>query len=180
MAEIKSTLDLVMERTRKAVLSDEEKAEIGRKELFRKAEALFHRFQENLLGLDGIGRELGKLPDPEQAPVREAYVGLCAGGLSVAGANGELLKAIEGVGGRPVVEAERKLVRLQEEYRAEREDGRRRLTLAMAEALRGEGFWGSAVEPAIEGTPEWEDLLTSLEMAFKGRLDEIRAILKAS
>jgi hypothetical protein len=98
----------------------------------------------------------------------------------VAGANEKLLQAIEGVGAGPVVEADRKLARLQEEYRAEKEEGRRRLTLAMAEALRGEGFWGSAVEPAIEGTPEWEDLLASLEMAFKGRLDAIRAILKAS
>jgi hypothetical protein len=180
MAEIKSTLDLVMERTRKAVLSDEEKAEIQRQELHKKAEALFHRFQEDLLGLDGIGRELGKLPEPEQAPVREAFVRLCAGGLSVAGANEKLLKAIEVVGARPVADVEHRLTRLQEAYRVEREGGRRRVTLAMAEALRGEGFWGSAVEPAIEGTPEWEDLIGGLDKAFTGRLDEIRAILEAS
>jgi hypothetical protein len=180
MAEIKSTLDLVMERTRKAVLSDEEKTEIQRQELYRKAEALFRRFQEDLLSLDGIGRELVRLPEPEQAPVREAFVRLCAGGLSEAGANEKLLKGIEVVGARPVADVERRLTQLQEAYRAEREEGRCRLTCAMAEALRGEGFWGSAVEPAIEGTPEWEDLLASLETAFKGRLDEIRVILKAS
>lgn len=180
MAEIKSTLDLVMERTRRAVLSDEEKAAIGRMELHKKAEALFRRYEEDLLGLEGIGRELGKLPEPERASVREACVRLCVAGLSVAGGNEKLLKAIEAVGGRPVAEAERKLARLQEQYRGQREDGRWRLTRAMAEALRAEGFWGNAVEPSVEGTPEWESLVGDLGKAFEDDLDAIRATLMAS
>ena len=46
MAEIKSTLELALERTKKIAISEKEKEEIRRKKLLEKATGLFHRYRE--------------------------------------------------------------------------------------------------------------------------------------
>jgi len=45
MAEIKSTLEIALERTKKITISEKEKEEIRQKKLLEKAKGLFHRYR---------------------------------------------------------------------------------------------------------------------------------------
>jgi len=56
MAEIKSTLELALERTRRISISQEEKEEIKRKETLKKATGIFHRYMEDTLSLNELLR----------------------------------------------------------------------------------------------------------------------------
>ena len=58
MGEIKSTLELAMERAKRFALSEKEKDEIKQKEVLRKATSLFHRHREGRLSLNGILKEI--------------------------------------------------------------------------------------------------------------------------
>ena len=54
MGEIKSTLELAMERTKRFSVSAKEKDEIKQKEALRKATGLFHRYREGHLSLNDV------------------------------------------------------------------------------------------------------------------------------
>ncbi len=63
MAEIKSTLDLVMERTRNLTLSQEEKAEKNREEFRKRLQGLVERYREGTLKREELRRDLTALQE---------------------------------------------------------------------------------------------------------------------
>ena len=58
MGEIKSTLDLVMEKTRHLTLSQEEKDSQKKVEVHKRLKGLVQKYRDNLLKKDGLGKEL--------------------------------------------------------------------------------------------------------------------------
>lgn len=79
MGEIKSTLDLVMERTRHLTLSEEEKADQQRTEFLGLMEGLVQKVVSGALSADGARDELASLQDrlgqTDSALVLEAVLG---------------------------------------------------------------------------------------------------------
>ena len=61
MGEIKSTLDLVMEKTRHLTLSQEEKEEQKHIEVNKKLQGLLQKYQDNLLKREHLEKELDSL-----------------------------------------------------------------------------------------------------------------------
>ncbi len=60
MGEIKSTIDLVLEKTRNLTLSKEEKLGLAREELEKKIGGLLNRYLDNLLPISRLKEELKK------------------------------------------------------------------------------------------------------------------------
>ena len=64
MGEIKSTLDLVMEKTRHLTLSQKEKEEQKQIEVNKRLKGLLQKYQDNLLRKEGTtGTRTGKLEE---------------------------------------------------------------------------------------------------------------------
>lgn len=61
MAEIKSTLDLVMERTRNWTMTEEEKREQALSELRKSSTGLIHKYVDGFLSMEGFRKELQTL-----------------------------------------------------------------------------------------------------------------------
>ena len=61
VGEIKSTLELAMERTRKFAISEKEKEEMKQKEVLKKATSLSHRYREGYLSLNDILKQIEKM-----------------------------------------------------------------------------------------------------------------------
>jgi ribosomal protein S20 len=61
MAEIKSTLDLVMEKTKNLTLSSEEREEQKNKEIKDRLRGLVQKFQDNILSTDNLRSDYQKL-----------------------------------------------------------------------------------------------------------------------
>ena len=68
MAEIKSTLDLVMERTRNLTLSSEEKQVQKDKETGNRIKGLVQKFQDGLLTSGQLKKEYGRLKKDSDLP----------------------------------------------------------------------------------------------------------------
>ena len=58
MGEIKSTLDLVMEKTKHLILSEDEKVDQRRKEIGQKIKGLIKKYQDGVLTMDRFENEL--------------------------------------------------------------------------------------------------------------------------
>ena len=65
MAEIKSTIDLIMERTRNLTMTEEEKNELRMRELAEKAKGWVARYMAGILGLDAMKEEMKDIGDTE-------------------------------------------------------------------------------------------------------------------
>lgn len=79
MGEIKSTLDLVMEKTRHLTLSEEEKRQQKQKELRNRLAGLLQRYRDGKLDAQKMGEELDELlqsgEGPDESNVRDEIMG---------------------------------------------------------------------------------------------------------
>jgi hypothetical protein len=79
MGEIKSTLDLVLEKTRHLTLSEEEKREQKKKDARSRLAGLLQRYQDGKLDARRMGEELDRLVNtgdgPDESLVRDEILG---------------------------------------------------------------------------------------------------------
>jgi hypothetical protein len=178
MGEIKSTLDLAMERTRKISISQEEREEIKTKEILQKVVGLSNRYREGLLSLNEIQREIQRMDEKTERLVRETLLSQWIDALSLGDEDERFLKGVELLKNRDVDEVRKKLHRLIIEYQREREKTKQEVRTQSIDALRRIGISGSAVEPNIEGTEPLEKELKKLDHHYRVKLEEVKGQLR--
>ena len=178
MGEIKSTLELAMERTKKFVLSEKEKEEIKQKEILQKVTSLFHRYREGHLPLNEILKEIKKMEKKTATMVKELLLSQWIDALSLDDDNERILKGIESFKQRNIDEVKQKFHHLFSQYQGEKERGKEEVRVQFIEALRKEGIYGSAVEPKIEGSELWKKENEKLNQSYKIKLEEIKQQLR--
>jgi hypothetical protein len=178
MAEIKSTLELALERTRRISISQEEKEEIKRKETLQKATGIFHRYMEDTLSLNELLREIERIEEKARPMVRDALLSLWIDAVSLEAENEKLLRGIESLKGRSVDEIRRKLEVLRSEYERRGLEAEQKMEIQLAEALRKEGIHGTAVVPRVKESREWKEKISSLAQGFQGKIEECKEALR--
>jgi hypothetical protein len=83
MSEIKSTLDLVMEKTRHLTMSQEEKEAQKRIEANRRLQGLLQKYQDNLLKKENLKKELDSLKIAYELDVDEMLADLLLNNLKL-------------------------------------------------------------------------------------------------
>ena len=89
MGEIKSTLELALERTRRLAITQEEREEIKRQQLLKKATGFFHRYMEGHIPLHEILREIERMTGQEKSQVKKALLSQWMEALSLESDPGE-------------------------------------------------------------------------------------------
>jgi hypothetical protein len=182
--EIKSALEIALQKAeRLGPLSAEEQKRAKEEELAQSGAALAKRYL-NGAPLRDIERDLAKASDDERSLVNHHLLShlLEAMGLDQPGQNEKALAAIEYLHARhDLVQGIRDLLR---EYDAAvdraRTENLSELRSASMEHLRQLGVSGSAVEPAIETSPQWTTLREQVNSAYRERLEEIKRDLLGS
>jgi hypothetical protein len=178
MGEIKSTLELAMERTKKFVISEKEKEEMKQKEILQKATSLFHRYQEGYLPLNDILKEIEKMEKKTAVTVKELLLSRWIDALSLDADNEKTLKGIESLKQRRIEEMKQRFHYLLSEYQDEKERVKEKLRAKFTEALTKEGIYGGAVEPRLEGSEPWKKEKEKLDFSYKTKLEEIKEQLR--
>jgi hypothetical protein len=93
MAEIKSTLDIIMERTKNLTMTDKEKASFRRKEAEGKVKGWVQKYQDGVIELDTIKsyfeKEITEYPE-----VRQILKSQLLDCLKLTGDNGKILNPL--------------------------------------------------------------------------------------
>lgn len=169
MSEIKSAIELALEKTKGLDLSREEKERLREEEIEQKARSLVTRYLEVDFHIRELEKELSRI-DPEQRPQLEKLIlqefvrtiqldrdnrlnfqGMEALQPKAAGLLEELKKFIQ-----------RYQKKRQEEYSQTEKNLRARFT-----AL---GITGSAVQVNMDGSQEWETSLATFQPPFEKEL----------
>jgi hypothetical protein len=178
MAEIKSTLELAMERTKKIAISKEEREEIKRKEISQKVNGLFHRYMEGHLSLHEILKEIERMDEETRTLAREILLFQWIDAFSLNDLDERLFRGIEALKGKEIDEVREKLYHLLSQCRNEKEKIKEEEKAKSEETLRREGIYGSAVEPNIEGSQHLEKELGNLDHLYEVKLKELKEHLR--
>ena len=178
MGEIKSSLELAMERTKKVAISEKEKEEFKQKEVLQKATSLFHRYREGHLPLNDILKEIEKMEQKTAATVKELLLSQWIDTLSLDDDSERILKAIESLKQKTIDEVKQKFHHLLSQYQKEKEKIKEEVKAQFIKALKGKGIHGSAVEPNLEGGERWKKEKEKLDHSYKIKLEEIKQQLR--
>jgi len=178
MAEIKSTLELALERTKKMAISEEEKEEIRQKKLLEKAKSLFHRYREGHAPLSELQKEIERMDEKTSAAVKDFLLSQWIETLSLKEEDERLIKGIVWLKNGRVEEVPEQFRHLLSQYREEMEKTRHGARTRLEEALKREGIAGSAVELNVEGDLLWKEAVEKLDHLYGGKLEEIRKQLR--
>ena len=163
MAEIKSTLEIIMEKTKGLTMTDEEKRELKRKEMMGLFRGLLQKFVDGLMDLQDIKRESEALGRGYEDMLREIIIREVAERIQPEGDNEPLLEVLEKMTGMDIgpirdflTDYERKL---QKEMVAREE--------SLMKRLKKNGISGSAIIPNLEADLQWRDYVFNLKEAFQ-------------
>ena len=178
MGEIKSTIELAMERTKKFAISDKEKEELKQKEVLQKGGSLFHRYRDGHLSLNEVLKQIEKMEEKKATMVKKSLLSQWIDALSLNDDHERTFKGIEALNHQSLDEVRKKFHLLLSQYQGEKETLREKTNLQLTDALKKEGIYGSAVEPRLEGSGLWEKEREKLDHSYRTKLEKIKAHLR--
>ena len=166
MEEIKSTLDLVMEKTRHLTLSQEEKEEQKHIEVNKRLKGLLQKYQDNLLKKEHLEKELDSLRKAYDLKVDKMLSRMLLDGLKLGHKNEFLLEMLNEICGLDISGLETLLHDFRDAVGFASE---KRIKEVKADLAEKRFISGSAVVPNLETDNEL--ILTVKEI--KDKFDQI-------
>lgn len=171
MAEIKSSIELAMERTKGLTFTEEERRKFEEEREGRAAQALVQQFLKGDMGLRELQRKREALtPSARRALDRALVEALVFGHEALP----KVTEALEAWLGRTHRSLLQRLRDLSLQWGQVVQKRRKSIKKDLREELAKRGIRGSAVEPNVEASPLWDKVLTELHQEFSSRLAEIQ------
>jgi hypothetical protein len=168
MGEIKSTLDIIMEKTKGLTVTEEEKETFRKKETEGKVRGLLQRFLDGFIDPERLKNEIGDLGEKRYGMAREALVRECMGLMDPGQDNTRLLNALENAVGLDIAPIQKIIVDYNRDLEQQKTDRQQDLQ----KNLEGLGISGSAVVPNIHADQEWIRYLSEMKKGFQEKIEK--------
>jgi hypothetical protein len=177
MGEIKSAVELAMERTKGLRLSREEKEKLKEEEIQSRAHSMVNRYLEIDFHLREVEKELARVDPSQRQHLEDLFIEYLAKSIDLDRDNDLIFQAIASFrkGSKGSIQKMRDLIQSYQEQRDREYLKVERDLLTKLERL---GISGSAVQPKVEGSPEWKEALAKFKLAFEKDLNKLRKIIE--
>ena len=169
MGEIRSTLDIIMEKTKGLTMSAEEKEAFHKKETEGKVRGILQKYVDGVFTLDRVKIELDGLGPSKQVMAINLVKESCLGRIEPGRDNSRLLKPLRDLAGLDTEPIQRLLAKCDGELALKREQRAKELL----KRLKKSGISGSAVIPHIDADEEWKNFILKTKQGFQARLREL-------
>ena len=166
MGEIRSTLDIIMEKAERVKVTEEDKEAFMKNEVEGKARGLLQKFLDGIINQERLKREIEALGGERHVLATAVLKKECLGGLEPGEDNVPLLEILElvvGLDTKPIRE-------LLSRYQREQEEKRGHRGAVLKERLKDQGISGTAVVPNLGADAEWLRYLTEVGNRFRQEL----------
>jgi hypothetical protein len=165
MGEIRSTLDIIMEKTKGLTMTSEERKVIQRNEIEGKIRGLLQRYLDGTFDLEKLGDEIRAMEGDRQGIALESLREACKH-LDPDGDASPYLKILETVMKVDTGPVKKVLSAYHEEM------GRRKRSweARAMERLSRRDISGSALVPNLRSDPAWLDVVSKEKAAFQKQL----------
>jgi hypothetical protein len=179
MGEIKSTLDLVLEKTRHLTLSSVEKEEIELREALKKVSGYLSRYRDGVLSLEALLKEMRSLAPEIRDRVRQETARQMSLLLNLSPETDAMIPAMEALAEPGWADLLAGVRRCRTEVRKALEAARGSVEGRMLAQLAAAGIRGSAVAVKTGGDPQWIAMNQNLMRPCEDRLEALRRALAA-
>lgn len=169
MAEIKSTLDLVMERTKNLFMTEEEKRGQKLQEFKASLSGLILRYRESTLSMEQLKREIRILQETTEIEENRVVTEDLASRLDPDENNEAVLSILQGVCG---ADTSRVSAVIAEYAAVLRSEALAEMDHASARLRERHGVSGSAVVPNLSNDREWAETRRVIRDRFTAQLKE--------
>ena len=169
MGEIRSTLDIVMEKAKGITVSEEEKTEFARKEIGGKVRGWLQKYLDGSMSMDQLEAETAALSIERKEAARGAWVQSCLDRMDLEGDNAPLMRVLSIMAGLDTKALERHIREQQQGFQKEKEEQESRLYRMLAE----KGIRGPAVRPNLAADSGWRSRLEALNRQFRDELEPL-------
>jgi len=177
MGEIKSAVELAMEKTKDFHLSREEMNKLKEEEMQSKARGLVNRFLEVDFHLKEVEKELSKCSPEERRQMEKLMKEYLAEAIQLERDNDLVFQGIAAFR-QESQSFKREIQQLVKDYQEQKEKTYAATGKNLAANWEKRGISGSAVQAKVEGSPEWENALSGFKPAFEERLRALKEKLK--
>jgi hypothetical protein len=167
MAEIKSSIELALEKTKHLIMSAEEKKEQERRDLENKIRTLFRRLMEKYVDRDNLLKEFENLKEKEH---KKLFIEIALDNLNLMEENEEIVSVLELIHEDIKDKVDRGFIALSRAFREELEKREMILKERLREKLKEMGIEGDAIMINLESWEEREKELEEVKAIFSQRL----------
>ncbi|MCX5798281.1 MAG: hypothetical protein NTU90_01720 [Proteobacteria bacterium] len=179
MGEIKSAIELAMERTKNLVMDEEEKRTLAIKDTENKIRAILRRYLEDMVEKDDAEKELGEIRGDE-ALKRSLLADLLVEKFDIQHDNTRLLQLFHMINGGLEQSLKKELKMLQKQFAEEMEKREMIIRERIMDNLKETGITGSGIEPNIAEWDAWKGELEEVGNTFQRRVTEWKNRLKGT
>ena len=177
MGEIKSTLDLVMEKTRDMKMSPEELLEQKRRDLEQRINGLLQKAQDGLLDANAFRAEYQDLKKEQGVSDDAAFIKAALERISLDSDNSVLLALLKDIGRADVS----RLLSVCDEFGGALQEARQNAIETLKSELQQTHYLsGSAVIPNVEKDSRWQAERQRLTVQFEQSLQQEKSRLAGS
>jgi hypothetical protein len=172
MGEIKSTLDIIMDKTKNLTVTEEEKRVFKEQEMAGRVKGLVQRYTDGVITRQRLKEEVAGLEreSGNKDMVGNLFLKEALGHMELGRDNEPFLGLLESSPGSNAEAVREILEDFADRLVRERDSHEERLKLW----LKDLGISGSAVIPNLEADPEWKQRLEELEREMKRRLGRMK------
>ena len=169
MAEIKSAIELAMERTQSLIMDDAEKKKLAAKALEGKIRAILRRYKERIIGIGGVEKELDTIGDDRET-LQTTFIDLVVEELDLRGNDPNIIVLFNIAGNIVDKDSLEELKMLQRDYARDLEKKEVTIRVRIEKTLKARGISGDSISPNLETWNEWNEGLEETERLFQKRL----------
>jgi hypothetical protein len=170
MGEIKSTLEIIMEKTKGLTLTEEEKEAFRRKEVEGKAKGVLQKLLDGLMDIENLKKEISSFDGKGQEIAKEVVIKECVHRVDLEADNSllfDILEKVACVGTAP-------FQKILSEFHRDLDQKRGVLEKAFREQIQKKGISGSAVLPNLNADQEWTNYVLNAKERFREEVRKIR------
>ena len=169
MGEIKSTMDIIMEKVKAISVTDEEKEAFQKREVEGKVRGFLQKYLDGLMDIDAITERVVQFNEKQESIAKEALKKECLHRMDPEADNSPLLEVLEHVAG----EGTQSLHKILSEFHRNLDKKKRGMEKDFLKRLKKEGISGSAVIPNFEADPEWKGFMSKMKEAFRKEVEGV-------
>ncbi len=171
MGEIKSTLDIIMEKTKDLTLTEEEKKAFRKKEIEGKVKGLLLKFIDGFMNLENLKKEIIPIEEKDPGATMEIIIGDCLDRIDPASDNRLVFEILEHVVAVDTTPIQRHL----SEFEKDLDHGKGIREQELRKRIHEKGISGSAILPNMNADQEWILFVQDAKEKFR---EELQALMQ--
>ena len=172
MGEIKSTMEIIMEKTKDLTMSDEEKKAIEQREVSGKMGGLIQKFIDGVIDLERLKVDMDMIGEKRQDLMAQAVLEEAIPRIRLGQDNDLILRIFEITRGIDQTAILDTLSEFNERFENRKLESKKRA----AKRIAGMGISGSAVIPNPESDPEWDISVSAITKELEERLRSLNLL----